>query len=62
MRKRAGVQGHARSGVLDMVTVLILPATIGPSLLATPVVTFLFGQSATGRADVDIIVLALIGY
>ncbi|HYH12307.1 MAG TPA: murein biosynthesis integral membrane protein MurJ [Thermomicrobiales bacterium] len=50
------------SRVLGMVTVLILPATVGLAVLARPITTLLFGHGATGPDGVDAITIALLGY
>ena len=50
------------SRVMAMVTVLILPATVGLALLAGPIATLLFGHGATGMDAVDVITIALLGY
>lgn len=50
------------SRVMGMVTVLILPATVGLAVLAGPIAALLFGHGATGVAGVDAITIALLGY
>lgn len=50
------------SRVMGMVTVLILPATVGLALLAGPISALLFGHGATGPEGVDAITMALLGY
>lgn len=50
------------SRVMGMVTVLILPATVGLALLATPIATLLFGHGAMEAGGIDAITIALLGY
>lgn len=47
---------------MGMVTVLILPATVGLAVLASPISTLLFGHGETGEAGTHAITIALLGY
>src|SRR5665811_133308 len=50
------------SRVMGMVTVLILPATAGLAVLASPIAALLFGHGETGEAGTHAITIALLGY
>lgn len=50
------------SRVMGMVTVLILPATVGLAVLASPIAVLLFGYGETGEAETHAITIALLGY
>jgi putative peptidoglycan lipid II flippase len=50
------------SRALAMTTVLIVPATLGLAAVGAPVVDLLFRHGATGEAEAEKIVIALLGY